>query len=173
MVTIKRGFLSNEQKSYIDFILNGNLSLFYYGEAVRNDNCFNLRHNILSRYEDGGELSDRICSDYFDFFLGVVQSFVGNKDIAILRMAINGTFKNQNAEGAKHLDHNDIDHTNIVIALNDDFIGGGTAIYSGSKREVISLNKFEGCEFSNTLHATIFPEEGLRFVFVCTYTERK
>lgn len=175
-------FLTDEQKHYIDHILLKSICFVcQQGLVKESDEAIGFSHCVLARKEDCNSDAPVIIDiDNFEFMVSIFEAylrsigFVGDYDLK--RIAINATTSALNSkESAVHVDH-DYNHSQLLIQLNDNFIGGGTAIYpnhpSKEGRIVVKPKKYNGYSFEGCWHSAVLPEKGVRIMAVYTYDTR-
>ncbi len=169
-----KDFLSNSQKTLIKNEVLGSSFPFYWEDnaAYENDGHGYLVHTILERPEGHRPEDNRINSDYYDFFLGLFNTFCNKHNIAykeILRMAINLTMNNGTPVSPTHIDHN-FPHNQFLLYFNNSPTSL-TTIYDKNKKILhkIKAEEFKGVAFPDNQHSVTMPTEGRRVVGVYTF----
>ena len=178
-----KNFLTEDQKSYIDNYILGNVSrtktaeipFFLQPNAVPKENKDNmlfplLTHVLINRPEDRAD-GEFLNSIYGNFFLDVVTSFFKKNNIKydeILRMCLNFSFNNGNKKTLSHIDH-DYAHKQLIIYLNNCDPESYTVIKNNKKEIKIKPEIYKGVCFDGVEHYNISPTYNFRLVLVCTF----
>ena len=172
-------FLEKEHKHYIENNLLKTIDFVcQFGLVDEKDSAIGFSHCILARPEDSSYLDSAIIDpDNFDFMVLIFQNYLKaigyNGNYSLLRIAINATTSAvSNKESAIHVDHN-YDHKQLLIQLNDAFVGGGTLIYpkypNTDESILIESKKYCGYSFDSCWHSALLPSKGVRLMAVYTY----
>jgi len=175
-----KNFLNSEQKNFLEKSFKG--PFYLHKESVPGDELSHLQHVIVKRFEHKQNEEQLIKSDYYDFFISVLDSFLQNNssklnlsnttNIDILRCSINLIYSQKDNMGVIHRDHDNIKYNQLIVYLNDCDPSAKTLIYENDWKTIkkeITPEKFKGLFFRDFPHAAIYPSYGYRMICVITF----
>lgn len=174
-------FIKENHAETLQYLIdNKMLPMFFYGSSVYGDSDPFLSHVILERPELSDfkkDVQDRVNSPYFLYFRDIFYSFLYSigypKELKLLRASVNLTYSKPGGDsyGQWHVDHK-FEHGQIIIGLNDDYVGGGTEVeMDDGSIKFLPTEKFKGYMFHAKNHRVAHPERGGRLVLVFTFED--
>jgi len=172
-----KNFLSKKNIQFINNTVLTNGFPFYLVNAIEDSKKLIpvMGHIVLNRLEKI-HLSKCINSPHYDETVDILNSFfksINEKPNFYTRIAYNLTFNNGLEKSHTHVDHDNFNHKQIIIYLNDCDKESSTCIVDKKDRnkviKTIEPEKNKGICFDSFPHYMIFPKSGLRIILVATY----
>jgi len=154
-------FLNNEQKAIIKEVTLGADFPWYWSDKQTEENSEGyFFHQLLTRPEVGENNESKINSNFYDFFLSLLESFCKKNNIKyyeVLRASVNCVFSCNAKASPIHEDH-DFEHNQLIIYLNDSPTSR-TLIFDKNNKKIKSVKatQFKGISFPKLPHAVQYP----------------
>jgi hypothetical protein len=145
--------LTEEQKSFIDYILSVDFHWFYQESVYGN---MQIAHCLMFRNEYNLPIPGKINSEDYSMSESIFKSFCNQNNIKvnnILRAAINCTFHSSENSVGIHRDH-EFDHNVFLMYLNES--SGDTIIYQNGDEIRIPFEQYKCVVFSGEEHTHEF-----------------
>ena len=167
-----------EEQQFLDLVFGNNFPFFLQASETNSSYKDVWGHVLMKRHPANLPENGVINSDYFQNALNIFLRFCKENAIEvqkILRAAVNVTGYSSKKHGFVHIDHEDFEHYNFIMYLNN--VGGSTYFFDGMDEDTANIIAEVTPEtnkviiFKGQPHAQGHCLEGAyRYVLVFTFT---
>jgi hypothetical protein len=169
-----------EEQQFLDLVFSNNFPFFLQVSEINSSYKDVWGHALMQRHPANLIEDGVINSGYFQNACDIFLRFCKENDIEvqkILRASINVTGYSSKKHGFIHLDHEDFEHYNFIMYLNN--VGGSTYFFDGMNEDTANIVAEVKPEtnkviiFKGQPHAQGYCLEGAyRYVLVFTFTTK-